>query len=603
MPAEFHWLRPDWLFAIPVIVAVAVVLARRRLGTGHWRDVVDSRLMPYVLSRTPVRGIDLRWWLLAVGGVLAALALAGPAWERIEQPVFRDEQALVIALDLSASMDAQDVSPSRLARAKLKILDLLERRQSGQTALIVYTANAFTVTPLTTDTDTIASLVSSLTTDIMPSRGSYPEVAITKSRQLLVQAGIGYGEVLLITDGGATESANVAARELRDAGHALSVLGVGTSDGAPIPRLSGGFVTDRRGQIVVVRLESSGLEDLAAAGGGRYATMRNDGADLDHLLTGPGPATRATAGDESMGTDQWREEGPWLILLLLPIAALAFRRGWVLVLLVALVPLPRPAQASAWDDLWRTPDQQASAMLEHGDPAAAAERFENPEWRAVARYRAGDYAGSARDFAIGDDVRSLYNLGTALAQQGEFDGAIDALEQVLEMEPGHEDAQYNLDLVKKAQQEQQQQQQQQSGDDQQSTENAGGEGEQSNAEGSQSEQQGSESESQSSEDSGQQDSEQRNEQQSEEDLKALQEELERAAEEAREGERAEQLTDAQLAELREKREQQQALEQWLRRVPDDPGGLLRRKFRYQYQRMGKDQDGNNIWPDDDVQPW
>ena len=602
MPAEFHWLRPDWLTAIPIVVAVAIVLARRRLGTGHWRDVVDARLMPYVLSQAPGRGIDHRWWLLAFGGVLAALALAGPAWERIEQPVFRDEQALVIALDLSASMDAQDVSPSRLARAKLKILDLLERRKSGQTALIVYTANAFTVAPLTTDTETIASLVGSLSTDIMPSRGSYPEVAINKSRQLLEQAGIGFGEVLLITDGGASESANVAARELRGAGHGLSVLGVGTRDGAPIPRLSGGFMTDRRGQIVVVRLEESGLDDLAAAGGGRYATLRNDGADLDRLLSGPGPAARATTGDESMATDQWREEGPWLVLLLLPIAALAFRRGWVLVLLVALAPLPRPAEASLWDDLWRTPDQQASALLESGDPAAAAGRFEDSEWRAVARYRAGDFAGSARDFAVRDDIRSLYNLGTALAQQGEFDGAIDAFERVLETEPDHEDAQYNLDYVKKVRQEQQQQQQQ-SGDDQQSTENTGGEGEQSDAEGSQSDQQGSEGESQSSKDAGQQNAEQRGEQQTEEDLKALQEELERAAEEAQEGERAEQLSDAQLAELREKREQQQALEQWLRRVPDDPGGLLRRKFRYQYQRMGRDQDGNNIWPDDDVQPW
>ena len=118
--------------------------------------------------------------------------------------MFRSEQAIVIALDLSYSMDAQDVTPSRLTRAKLKILDILERRKSGQTALVVYSANAFTVTPLTTDADTVAALVNSLSTDIMPSRGSYPPTAIEKGRQLLEQAGVGFGEVLLMTDGGSS---------------------------------------------------------------------------------------------------------------------------------------------------------------------------------------------------------------------------------------------------------------------------------------------------------------------------------------------------------------------------------------------------------------
>src|SRR5210317_279678 len=167
-------------------------------------------------------------------------------------------------------MDAQDIAPSRLERAKLKIFGLLERRQSGQTALLVYTANAFTVTPLTDDTDTIGALVNSLSTDIMPSRGSYPEVGIRKAQSLLEQAGVGFGEVLLITDGGGSPAAERAARDLRDAGYLLSVMGVGTREGAPIPRVAGGFVSDARGQIAVARLEERGLRDLAAVGGGRF---------------------------------------------------------------------------------------------------------------------------------------------------------------------------------------------------------------------------------------------------------------------------------------------------------------------------------------------
>ena len=600
MPADFHWIRPAWLLAIPIVVAVAVLLARRQLGAGHWRDIIDPALMPYVLSRTPGRGTDYRWWLLGLAGVIAATALAGPAWQRIDQPVFRSDQAMVVALDLSRSMDAQDIAPSRLARAKLKILGMLDRRQGGQTALLVYTANAYTVTPLTDDADTIAALVNSLTTDIMPSRGSYPEVGIRKGQSLLEQAGVGYGEVLLIADGGSSPAAEKAARDLKTAGFSLSVLGVGTREGAPIPRPTGGFVTDNRGSIAVARLEERGLNDLAVAGGGRFAVLTSDDSDLEHLLSGEVRAA-TMASDDSMASDQWREEGPWLVLLLLPLAALAFRKGWVLVLIIFIAPLPRPAEASLWDDLWLNKNQQAQQTLEEGNPADAAALFSDMEWRGVARYQSGDYAGSAEEFAVRGDARNLYNLGNAMAQQGEFDSAIDAYEQVLEMEPDNEDARYNLDLIRNIK-EQQEQEQQTQGDDQQSTENPGGEGEQSESE-SQQNQEGSDGSSDSQQQSDGGDPSQREEEMSEEDMQALQEEFERAAKEAENSEQPEQLSEAELAALRQQQEQQQAMEQWLRRIPDDPGGLLRRKFRYQYQRYGKDQEGKDVWPDDEVQPW
>jgi Ca-activated chloride channel family protein len=601
VPADFHWLRPEWLLAIPLVVLVTVMLGRGRLGAGNWRDVIDPALMPFVLSRAPGRGTDVRWWLLGLGAVLAAIALAGPAWERIEQPVFRAEQALVVALDLSRSMDAQDIAPSRLSRARLKILDILEQRKSGQTAIVVYSSNAFTVTPLTTDTDTVAALVNSLSTDIMPSRGSNPVVAMQKGRQLLDQAGVVYGEVLLITDGGSSAAAEKVARDLKAAGFSLSVLGVGTRDGAPIPRISGGFITDNRGRIAVPQLEQTSLRALAVAGGGRFAVLSADNRDLDILLSGE--VTTASASDESLATDQWREEGPWILLLLLPIAALAFRRGWVLVLLIVVLPLSPPAQASLWDDLWQNNNQQAQKQLEAGNAEDAAALFEDTEWRAVARYRARDFAGSAAEFAESGDARNLYNLGNAMAFQGEFDSAIDAYEQVLEMDPDNDDAAYNLELVRNLKDQQQQEQQQGQGEDQQSTEDPGGEGEQSDSEG-QPEQEGSEGASDSQSESEEGDSPQRgDEETSEEDLEALQQELQRAAEESQPGEKPLQMSEAELAELREQQEQQQAMEQWLRRIPDDPGGLLRRKFRHQYQRSGKDQDGNDVWPDDEVQPW
>jgi Ca-activated chloride channel family protein len=601
MPADFHFLRPEWLWAIPAVIVGAILLARRQLGPGSWQKVVDPALAPHVLSGSSNRKSDLRWWLLGIGGVVAALSLAGPAWERIEQPVFRSDQALVVALDLSRSMDAQDVAPSRMLRARLKILDILERRASGQTALIVYSSNAFTVAPLTSDTDTIAALVNSLSTDIMPSRGSYPTAAIYKGQQLLEQAGAAFGEVLLITDGGSSPATERAARDLRDAGYTLSVLGVGTVEGAPIPKLSGGFVTDQAGRIAVARLEERGLRELAKSGAGRYATLSSDGRDLDYLMAGEVGTRKAS--DDTLATDQWREEGPWLALLLLPLGALAFRRGWVVMLAFAIFPLSSPAEASLWDDLWLNKDQQAQRELEAGNATDAAALFEDPEWRAVAEYEAGAYAQSAARFAEQEDLRNLYNLGNALARQGEFESAIDAYEQVLEADPANEDAAFNRDMLAQML-EQQESQQQNQGDNQESSDESGGDSQESESDAS-SQNESTEGSSDSQSQSDEQNASARDDEMSEEDMRALQEELQRAAEEAQQQaqQQSPQLSEEQLEALRREQEQQQAMEQWLRRIPNDPGGLLRRKFRYQYQRMGRDQDGNNLWPDDEVQPW
>ncbi|MEM9402617.1 MAG: VWA domain-containing protein [Pseudomonadota bacterium] len=590
MPDTLHFIRPEWLWGVPAVILAAVLLARRSLKEGSWRNIIDPALAPHVLSGSARQASSTPWWLVACAGGLACVALAGPAFERLEQPVFRSDQAMVVAVDMSFSMDAQDVAPSRLLRARLKILDLLERRATGQTALVVYSANAFTVTPLTNDTDTITALVNSLSTDIMPSRGSYPKSAIDKGRQLLEQAGVGYGEVLLMTDGGISPTAERAARDLRDAGFSLSVLGVGTREGAPIPRAGGGFITDRSGNIVVPKLDEEGLQELADLGGGRYARLSSDNRDLDYILAGEVMA-QGSESDGSLATDQWREEGPWLVLLLLPLAALAFRRGWVLLLLVFVVPLPTPAHASPWDDLWLTKDQQARRALADGDAATAAELFTDPDWQAVANYRREAFEQSAGQFSSEEDARNLYNFGNAMTRLGQFESAIQAYERALELDPDDEDAAYNRDLVKELLEQQQQQEQEQQ------PEQGEGEGEQSESEqGEQNEQEGEQNASDQGDSS---ESQGNDEPGDDEDMQAMQEELQRAAEEQQE----QQMTPAELAEMRRAQEQEQAMEQWLRRIPNDPGGLLRRKFRYQYSRMGEDQDGNSLWPDDEVQPW
>ncbi len=614
MLAEFHFIRPYWLLAFVPLVVFLVWFARRSLAIHRWRDVVDPALMPHMLigaghgTRRRLTGA------LGLTGALMILALAGPAWERMPQPVFRSQDALVIALDLSRSMDATDVKPSRLARARYKISDILERRDEGQSALIVYAAEPYVVSPLTDDMRTIAAQLPALVTLLMPSQGSRADRALQKAGELLRQAGAVGGRVLLVTDGVNVDRDLSAASALLESGYRVSVLGVGTEEGGPIPG-SGGLIKRRDGSIVLARLEERGLREVATAGGGDYLRMTADETDVDRLLADV-EVRRAETEETGLDADLWREEGPWLLFPLLLLVALAFRRGVVAVwLLAALLPL-RPAEAFDWDNLWSRPDQRAAKLIAADDAAGAAELFEDPEWKGAAAYRAGDYEDSLAALEGLDGLDAKYNRGNALARLGLFDEAIAAYDEVLERDPEHRDARHNRDLLREQQnQQQQQQQQQQQGDGE-----AQQDGDQSEQSGSDQQDDASDSESKQSESANEsqqsksdqgtpdQNGQQENpgESSGERDASPEQQQLRASdsAQPADEQDRAD--TDDSNEEAAQRTpvgqsvdelpdEEAQAMEQWLRRIPDDPAGLLRRKFYYQYQQQPREKQEEEQW--------
>ena len=595
---DFHFIRPLWLIMIPFIFFLIIVFKKRRLSVGNWGNIIDKKLIPYVLHRDQLKEDPKKWWLFTVTGILAVIAMAGPTWEKIQQPSFRADQALVIALDLSRSMNAQDLSPNRLTRGKLKILDILERRRSAQVALIVYSANAFTVTPLTSDSDTIISLINSLDTTIMPSRGSYPSAAIEKGIQLLKQAGASNGEILLVTDGGITSDAFDSVEKLKNEGYKLSVLGVGTEDGAPIPKESGGFVIDNSGQIAIARLEIEDLIKLASIGGGTYTNLTSNDQDINMLLSER--VLDAEESDESLATDQWYEFGPWLLLLIVPLSSLFFRRGWVFILIFTVLPYDNQIYAFEWIDLWKTKNQQAKEAFDNGDYDTAVSLFTDPKWLAAANYDAKNFQKSAQIFNSIDDGDSLYNYANSLAKSGQLKKALEIYNEVIDLENKPEDAIYNRDLIMNLLKEQESKGENDN-NEQSSNEGSSGDNNQDEiSENSQETQNESSSEDGNNDD--QNDLDSNREQSSEEDIEAIERELEKAADNS-ENELQENNSNGAEVDERMVQEQQQALEQWLRRIPDDPGGLLRRKFRYQYQRQGVDQDGNQIWPGDGAQPW
>jgi Ca-activated chloride channel family protein len=473
---EWQLLRPAWLLALLPLAFGLWRLARRRTGAAAWRGVVDRHLLPHLLVGADGRPGWLPLLLLLLGGLGGIVALAGPVWERLPQPAYRTQAERVLVLDLSATMNATDLVPSRLAQARFEILDLLNQYREGRTGLIAYGAEPYVVSPLTTDTNTIAAQVPSLATDLLPVQGpKRTGLALATAGRLLSQAGSTRGRVILLTDALDNPAAALdAARTLRAQGYRLSVLGIGTPAGATVPVPGGGFLKDAEGAIRLPKLDRAALQALAAAGGGRYVTATRDDRDIEVLSAdGSGPR-QPVAGEESTLADRWHEEGPWLLLALLPLAAVAFRRGWIApLLLVLLLAPPPPARAFSWSDLWMRPDQQAARLLEQGDAQQAARTFRRPDWRAAAAYAAGDYRDTLDALADSENPQAWYNRGNALARLGDYEAAIAHYDRVLAQQPDDRDARHNRELVRRLL-EQQRQTPQGNPENQDGTEGSGG---------------------------------------------------------------------------------------------------------------------------------
>ena len=599
MPESFHFQQPEWFWVLIPVLILLWQLRPSREQSSAWLKVCDARLLPYLLEKPANSRFYLPLWLLAAGGLLAIIALADPVWEQQQQPVFRNEAARVIVLDLSNSMLSPDLKPSRLVRARYKVADILQQNMDGQTGLVVFAGDAFTVSPLTHDVDTIQALLSPLEPALMPAQGSRVDLGLQQATGLMQQAGIPQGDILLITDGFDGQRAIDAARQAYQEGYRVSVLGVGTDAGAPIPTGRGGFLRDQQGEIVVPALEQTALRQLTAAGGGSYTAISSGANDIDFLLSKMSMQLGEGTAQTGMNTAMWRSTGPWLAVLLLPLAALAFRRGWLLALVILVggtVSVPQPALALGWDDLWLRADQQAARALQAGEPEQAAQLARDPALRGTAEYKAGNFDAALDAFAAQADVDAEYNQGNALAQLQRYEDAIAAYDRALEKQPDMADALHNRAEVERLlqQQEQQDEQQGESGENEDQQQ-----GQQDQDTGGEQQKSQNEAAEQDSSDTQQADAAAAGEQQESED--------EASADDPQPSEEAEGTGDEQMSEQQDTEqsensgeeqaaaeadpldsEEQRAAEQWLRRIPDDPGGLLRRKFLYQYkQRAGR----------------
>jgi Ca-activated chloride channel family protein len=553
--SEFHFLRPYLLGLLLPFLGIIYWYFKRKRSSFIWNKICSEDLLPYVVGGKANEN-KIPYYITILTGLLLITALAGPAWEKKSVPLIKTGSGLVIVLDLSSTMNVGDIKPTRLQRAIYKITDILNMRKEGQTALIVFAADPYVVTPLTDDIATIKAMLPVLETNIMPAQGHEADKAIEKAGELLKQAGILNGSVLLL-------GAEMSERELDKAIAAasreevsVSVLGVGTDEGAPI------FDKEQKGELKLSRLSKDRFSKLARATGGIYLTIRSDDSDV-HELNKPLSSNQKQEQTE-LTQDQWQDAGYWFVFAAIPFASLFFRRG-ILNHFIWIVILMFPQGLFAFD-LWKNSDQRAEAHFHQEEYEQARELFQDRDWQGAAHYRLGDYEQAAACFECNQTVEGYYNCGTAKAKMGDYQGALADYEKALKIDPEHEDTLYNKKLIQDKQQEDQDKQDQKEDQDQQE-----------------------EQDKQDRQDK--QDQKEDQDQQEEQDNKDKQEEQaeqeEQDTQDRQDNKDNEEGQDKQEMEESESDPQKNIDNKWLQKVADDPGGLLRRKFMQQYRQAAR----------------
>ena len=637
--SDFHFIRPEWFFALIPLIWMLWQLNRQKLGNHGWQQIIPQHLVKHLMQGQNAT-THQPFWLLAIIWMIVVVALAGPAWEKLPQPVYQTNTGKVLVMDMSQSMLATDLTPNRLTKARFKAIDLIDKIDDADMGLIAYSGDAFVISPLTADSKNLVALIPSLSPNIMPLIGSNAYAALDLADGLLKNAGYSKGEIYWITDG-IDQSELQDIRELLSVSkHRVSILGVGTPQGAPIKQTSGELLKDGRGSIIIPKLNDSHLRTIAKATSGAYTRITSTAIDIETLAQQELISREAKKEqDEQLHQgDQFREFGPIMVMLILPFAAYAFRRGLVFVLVLmtsslllspsapvqaqdaktqaALVsqtapPLDTSSAPSWWNNMWQTQDQQAAKQFDQQNYSDAAQMFDNNQWKGSSLYKSGDYEGALKEFQQSNDANGLYNQGNAHAKMQNFDEAIKAYEQALEQNPDMEDAKKNLELIKQMQQQQQDQQnqdgenkdgenQEQQNQDQQNQEQQNqdqqGEGSEQEQNQEQQNQQGEEQDSKPREQNqqGEQDDTQASEQeqqQGDQDPQAQQKEQpeeQSVPGEEQEGEEGQEKGEQQVKpseeQSTEEKEKMQEIQQLIRKINDDPAVLLRNKMQLEYQK-------------------
>lgn len=568
---NFLFLRPLYIYLFIPFFILFVIWATKLIRKNRWQKICSENLLPFVVASKKTN-FFLSFLTLPLGISLLIIGMSGPSFKETEIPVLKEPTGIVILLDLSNAMNADDVKPTRLQRAIYKIHDLLETFKEKQLALIVFSEKAFVVTPLTEDRANIEAQLGALSTSIMPSQGHNVELAIKKASDLLSQSNMLNGTILLMTGELSQKELDKAASAIKETKHKLSVFGVGHDEKTPIPKDGGGFVKDKNGILVMAEFSQKNLRKLAAFGNGIYTKLTQDQSDIKLLKRNLAPSN-VSMENQSQGKflKEPQDQGYLFVLLAIPLISLIFRRGF----LVCLLLIPHFGEASN--------AKKAEEHFFNEEYNEAKKLFDDNDWKACSHYKLKEYKEAADIFSQTKTAEGFYNYGTSKAKLLEFDEALKAYEETLKLDPEHEDAKFNKQLIEehlKQQQNSQSQEDDQESDSNNSTDSSDGCEDQKkdnhhskdkDEKNQDQKEDFSESENDLKDKENENVSDKRNEPQSDKEKDMQDNEDENEVEPKKEEKENEQ------------ERQQQIDNRWLKRIKDDPGELLRRKFLQQYK--------------------
>jgi Ca-activated chloride channel family protein len=648
---QLHFLRPLWLWTL-IPAAVIYGLTRSvKHRQNQASNMINDVLYNYLTQGGTQTQTSQRLWPLLMAAVLAIVAMAGPTTQKIPKPVYDIAQAKVIVMDMSLSMRATDIAPDRLSRMSYKAIDLINANNGGEIGLVAYAGDAFVISPITTDGTNLNALIPGLRPEIMPEFGSEPELALEKAALMLEQAGYLNGDIIWFTDGVDYDQIPGLTSLLQSMPHRVSILSVGTPDGAPIKLTNGQLLKDSSGAIVIPRLDNASLQTLAGITNGAFSPITADEQDIKLIMQVADTLLADATKLNTLQGDDWYELGPYLLLPIIFIALIYSRKHWLLLLTIVALPLsglmlqqPALAQAlpqkSSTDlsstDLATTQSSELNAAqsistpldflppalqnnnqkglraFQNGDYATSQSLFTDPEWQAQAQYAQGEYAEALTHFAQTDDALSQYNAGNTFAKLGQYDKALEAYERANALDSDFIEAQENQaalelflqnqppqdsspDQSKQDQSDEQNDQEQQS----QSQDNQDSAADEQESQDQQSQQQQSQDEPSQQEQQEQQQSAEQNDQPSPEESQTEQEtqdeqQNQQQPEEPSQPDEPQEAQELQAQQQEqpltpEEQEKMQRMQALMNKVPNDPGYLLKRKMELEYQQRKRQQ--------------
>ncbi|MDR9830060.1 VWA domain-containing protein [Vibrio sp. FNV 38] len=431
------FLYPQWLWALlPCALITVFLLYRTKNKPLIAPHIAKAMGLEHNTNHRVLSLLSLAW-------LLAIIALTGPSINGKTHPSTQANEARVVVMDMSLSMYARDVAPSRLEQARFKVNDLLNLWQDGQTGLVVYAGDAYSVAPLTRDTQTLLNHLPQLSPEIMPYPGAQADKGVEQAITMLTHAGFNSGQIIMVVDDLSSSEREAIETQL-DGRWQLAILGVATENGAPIPLPQGGMLKNSAGSTVVATSQFTNMSGLARSAGGLFIPIQHDNRDVEAIAALSEFMPDTFKGDQQREIQTWQNQGYWLVIPLVLLALLMFRRGVMFSLTFGLLFTQIPDVNA---NPWLNHDQQGYKAFAAEDFKQAQTLFEDREWQGLSAYQSGDYQSAIELLSDPKTPQAQYNLGNAYAQAGQLEEAKLQYEQVLAKDPANLDAQHNLALV------------------------------------------------------------------------------------------------------------------------------------------------------------